>query len=72
MKRKIEYGPSFQRLNSYQAETCAFMESKTRIEIDTRAARGLNMKGLLFANRESRKGPSQPAFSLSMSSTRDE
>lgn len=36
------------------------------------------MKGLLFANREalgskeSRKGPSQPAFSLSMPPTRDE
>ena len=64
MKRKIEYGPSFQRLNSYRAETS--------VEIDIRTARGLNMKGLLFANRESRKGPSQPAFSLSVPSTRDE
>lgn len=78
MKRKTEYGPSFQRLNSYWAETCAFMESKTRIETDTRAAGGLNMKGLLFANgqalgsKESRKGPSQPAFSLSVPPTRDE
>lgn len=79
MKRKIEYGPNFQRLNSHWAETYAFMEYKTRIQTDTTAQeqhKGLNIKGLLFANceslasKESRKGRYQLAFSLSVCSTK--